>query len=528
VRGTEKQMSGNKRRSITAWTWTALAGALLLCLAGLQPDDGQAVAPALPLSGDADCSGTIDLRDSLEIRRISAGLTVPGLCASDADGSGSTDAADALCVLQVLAGLAPACASPFEGFSVTFFDVGQGDAALVSVGGARMLIDSGPSGSVILQRLQSLGITDLDAIVATHLHADHIGGFSDILGAFAVERIYVTGEIPDSQTDSAFLGAAGIEPGAQVITPRRGDSISLGGVSFSVLHPVSLVSNSNDNSLVLGMTCGAVGALFMGDAEESTESSLLSAGVAFNADVLKVGHHGSNSSSTLAFLQVADPEVAVLSYGRTNQFDHPHQETLDGLGAIGASLVATDITAADDSVTMTSDCATYSFSRAPVPPVTSTPVGGATSTPTNTQTGSPTGTVTTTNTPTRTPTNTSTSTPTRTPTLTPTATSPSGTCSNATASITGLNKVTEIVSLTGSGDLTGWTLVSVTGNQVFPFPDGYTANGSFTVHSGTPEFANSQSQLWWRTANTWNNDSNDDAALFNCLGQQVDFFDDGL
>jgi hypothetical protein len=114
------------------------------------------------------------------------------------------------------------------------------------------------------------------------------------------------------------------------------------------------------------------------------------------------------------------------------------------------------------------------------------------------------------------------------PVPTPTPTSPQGVCGAATATITGLDKVGEVVTLSASGNLTGWYIVSLTGSQRFNFPSGFTAGGTVQVRSGVAQFANTVSTLWWTSANVWNNTTNDDAALYNCDGQLVQTFDDGI
>lgn len=124
-----------------------------------------------------------------------------------------------------------------------------------------------------------------------------------------------------------------------------------------------------------------------------------------------------------------------------------------------------------------------------------------------------------------TPTSTPSPTPQGTATPTPTVT---GSCSSATAQITALDKVLEVVTISGSGNLTGWYLISVRGNQRFDFPNNFTLSGSVLVKSGIAAFPNSSSQLWWTSANQWNNSEDDDAVLYNCLGQQVSYFDDGI
>ena len=360
-----------------------------------------------------------------------------------------------------------------------------------------------------------MGVQDLDAILATHPDADHIGGFAAVLGAFSVERVYLNGSAGSTQTWNNFMGAVTAE-GSQVTTVSRGDTIPLGGLSLPVHHPGPLSGDTNEDSAVFQLTCGSVDVLFTGDAEIPSETSMLGAGVLSDIDVLKVGHHGSSTSSSQTFLDVVRPEDGVFSAGLESQFGHPHAEVVTRLANMGVTLFYTDTTAGDDSILMTSDCQTYSFNQTPGPGQTPTPTPttvAPTNTPTETATLGP---------PTATPTNTTVP-----PTNTPTATPTQGACGGATATITSLNKITEIVTVNGSGDMTGWYLISLTGNQRYDFPNGFNLSGTVTIHSATAQFTDTPTDLWWTGANLWNNSSNDDAALFNCNDQQVSFFDDG-
>jgi len=271
--------------------------------------------------------------------------------------------------------------TPAPSFTIHFFDVGQGDATLITANGHGLLIDGGRSSSTVVQRLNSVGVTSLDAIVATHPDADHVGGLAAVLGAYPVARIYVNGDPSTTQTYDEFLSAAAREPGAEVLALTRGQSVPLGGLLLPVLNPPSPSGDTNNDSIVLELTCGSVSVLFTGDAEAPVEQSMMAAGLITHVNVLKVGHHGSNTASSQAFVDVVRPEVAVISAGKTNAFGHPHPETLARLASVGALFEYTDTTAGDDSVTMTSNCTRYAFST---PPTAATPVPLTSPTPTAT------------------------------------------------------------------------------------------------------------------------------------------------
>lgn len=248
-----------------------------------------------------------------------------------------------------------------------------------------------------MQRLQALGATDLDAIMAAHPDADHVGGL-----AYSVERIYVDGDPATTQTYTDFLAAASAEPGAQVITSKRGDSIALGDLSLPVLAPVAPSGDTNNDSIVTRIGCGNVSVQFEGDAEAPEEQSMVSAGILSHVTVLKVGHHGSSTSSSVPFLNAVTPTFAVISAGLNNQYGHPTQQTLTALAAVGAQFEYTDTTAGDDSVTFTTNCSTYTWSK---PPTSAQYPGMVLGTATTTAT----------------PTHTATPPPTQAPTATPTA-----------------------------------------------------------------------------------------------------------
>jgi DNA internalization-related competence protein ComEC/Rec2 len=251
-----------------------------------------------------------------------------------------------------------------EGFTIYFIDVGQGDATLVvDRSGASLLVDGGRSGRRIRDRLQRLGVKDLDSIAMTHPDSDHIGGLPQVLELYPIEHIYLNGGESDTQIFAQLTAGVTAEGGA-VTTVSRGDVIPLGGLRLQVLHPGGLTGESNVDSLVLLVSCGNVSVLLTADAEAESEQAMLAAGVLGDVDVLKVGHHGSRTSTTAEFLARVRPEVGVISAGQDNSYGHPHPEVVARLEAANVQLFTTDTTNADNTLALTSDCRSYQFQPA--------------------------------------------------------------------------------------------------------------------------------------------------------------------
>ena len=225
---------------------------------------------------------------------------------------------------------------------VHFIDVGQGDSILVDLGDTEILIDGGDRSPGVITYLADYVDGPIEVIVATHPHADHIGGLIAVLDVFEVAEIWHNGDSSTSQTYDQFITAVQAE-GAVVYIGRRGDEIAAGELTFVILHPVTLTGTTNDNSIVLSLTYGEVDFLFTGDAERDAEASILSAGIAPNVEILKVGHHGSRSSSWTQFLDAVEPEIAIYMAGKGNTYGHPHDETIAALSEVGAEIYGTDI-----------------------------------------------------------------------------------------------------------------------------------------------------------------------------------------
>lgn len=229
---------------------------------------------------------------------------------------------------------------------VYFFDVGQADAMLILLpNGTSIGIDAGESGTQesLVKWMKETGITKLDALVMTHPHADHIGGMQYLIEQVPVSRIFMTKASSTTKTFERLLETIANQK-IQVVKAGAGGSIELDpDVTIDILSPVTLsAEDMNDNSIVIRLTYGQTSFLFMGDAESQTEKTLLLDKTNLGADVLKVGHHGSNSSTTESFLEKVAPRYAVISVGADNDYNHPNKDVLDRLTAIGARILRTD------------------------------------------------------------------------------------------------------------------------------------------------------------------------------------------
>ncbi|MGH2712112.1 MAG: ComEC/Rec2 family competence protein [Actinomycetota bacterium] len=230
-----------------------------------------------------------------------------------------------------------------ESLTATFLDVGQGDAALVrSPGGATVLVDAGPDEQDLAVDLARLGVRRIDLAVATHAHADHVAGFPAVLARFPVSLLLDPGCPGDSPVYARYLRAVEDEA-VKVEHPRGGDRYAVGDLSVEVLGPdgCSPAGEPNDDSIVLSISLGDDTILFPGDAEVPSQQDMLEDGDAIEADVLKVPHHGGDTSDPL-FLEATGASVAIVSSG-TNTYGHPSPRVLELLRASGMSIYRTDL-----------------------------------------------------------------------------------------------------------------------------------------------------------------------------------------
>lgn len=258
-----------------------------------------------------------------------------------------------LCVLLLLAvpagcgllGTGTAQPPPSGALVISFIDVGQGDAVLVQSGGQSYLVDAGKSeeGPNIVDFLRSRGVESLSGIVVSNPDADHIGGFLDVFDAFEVQTVYVSGDPKGTATYNAFLRGVR-EEGSLVEESRAGEAYDWGGTRADVIAPPPgpLFSETNDNSVGILLTFGLARVLLAGDAEKKSEEYMANGPYVGPLTVLKVTHHGSNTSSTPLFLSRFAPKIAVIQVGADNSYGHPTPETLDRLQRAGAKVFRND------------------------------------------------------------------------------------------------------------------------------------------------------------------------------------------
>ena len=233
-------------------------------------------------------------------------------------------------------------------------DVGQGDALFIeSPTGTQIMFDAGPARKVLgpLSRLMSPFDRTIDAIIITNPDADHIGGFSDIFKSYKVGAVFVSGTSSDSKTFQNLKEEIK-KQNIPSILAKKGMRLDMGGDVFvDILFPDRDVSTwaTNDGSVVARLTYGKTSIMLTGDAPTKTEQIILknsfleNTGAQLASTILKVGHHGSRTSSSASFVKAVSPTYAFISDGKNNKYGHPHPDTLDTLTQFGAKILRTDL-----------------------------------------------------------------------------------------------------------------------------------------------------------------------------------------
>lgn len=230
-----------------------------------------------------------------------------------------------------------------DGITVHFIDVGQGDCAIVQTPDGNLLIDAGTpdSAQTIRRYADALGITEFAYAIFTHPHADHIGSAAALVEAYQFDSVILPNAVSTSSTFEHLLDALEKE-NCEMIEGKSGVGLTLGKLKIDLLAPVGAYDDLNDMSVVALLTYDGGKFLFTGDAEAVSEADILKT-ASPDCDVLKVGHHGSSTSSSEAFLTAASPEIAVISVGEGNSYGHPHASIVKRLETCGAEIYRTDL-----------------------------------------------------------------------------------------------------------------------------------------------------------------------------------------
>ncbi|MGI5963234.1 MAG: MBL fold metallo-hydrolase [Lawsonibacter sp.] len=251
-------------------------------------------------------------------------------------------------LFMLLSGCTDTAGQPVEkvegNLQVHYLDVGQADAALVCCEGQYMLIDGGNAedSDQIYAYLDRLGVEELVCMVATHAHEDHVGGLSGALNRVSVDMALCPVTENDTKVFENMVHYLD-QQGKTLTVPEPGDTFSLGDAQVEILGPVAEYDQANNTSIVLRIDYGTTSFLFTGDMEETAEEDLIAAGSDLSATVLKVGHHGSDTSTSLDFLDQVQPEYAVISVGEDNSYGHPSQTVLSRLEEAQVQVFRTDL-----------------------------------------------------------------------------------------------------------------------------------------------------------------------------------------
>jgi competence protein ComEC len=250
--------------------------------------------------------------------------------------------------LNILAWSAVFNLSQSKFLEVNFFYIGQGDSIFIETPNKeQILIDGGPDSTILEKLGKEMPFWDrsIDLVILTHPEHDHMAGLIEVLKRYKVDNILWTGVVRDTAEYREWLEVIENE-GAEIKIARAGQRITLLNSNIDIFYPFESLEgqeskNSNNTSIVARLVFGENSFLFTGDAIKSVERKLIKAEINIDSDILKAGHHGSKTSSAKEFIEAVSPEIVVISVGKDNKFDHPHQETLDNVS--GIKVLRTDL-----------------------------------------------------------------------------------------------------------------------------------------------------------------------------------------
>ena len=233
---------------------------------------------------------------------------------------------------------------PVSELTVHFVDVGQADAAILQCEDDTMIIDGGnvADSSLIVAYLKKLNIEHIDYMICTHAHEDHVGGLSAPLSVMPVGAVYAPVAESDSKAYQNFKQKVA-DQNSEIMHPTNYERMPLGSARVEILASTTNADNLNNTSIILKVTHGNKSFLFTGDAEREEEQGVINTGYDLSADVLKVGHHGSDTSTSYPFLREVMPEYAVISVGKDNSYGHPTEAVLSRLRDADVTVYRTDL-----------------------------------------------------------------------------------------------------------------------------------------------------------------------------------------
>ena len=241
---------------------------------------------------------------------------------------------------------------------IYFFDVGQADSILIKEKDYTMLIDGGnqsDSENLVKYLQEELNVNDIDILVGTHPHEDHIGGLPNVISSLSIGKIYLPNATTTTKIFEKLLDTIA-EKNYKITVPKIDEEINLNNMNFKVLYTGTDESDLNNTSIVLKLEYGKTSYLFTGDATDKTEEKIIDKDI--EADVLKIGHHGSSYSSTESFLNKVKPKYAIIQVGNDNKYDHPTKTTLDKLNERNIKIYRTD---ENGTIKLTSDGTNINF-----------------------------------------------------------------------------------------------------------------------------------------------------------------------